>query len=409
MGRTGRHIVFLNYPAHSHVYPTIPVVAELVARGHRVSYVVPEQFAGGLREAGATVLGYDSGAPASWGTIAIPERVTGDDLAAAALAHLNEGLLALDAAERALAADRPDALVYDAYGHLAGRVLAKKWRVPSVLSCTTFVANETCDPYAAPSPRSPQVDPGHPALAEHGRRLAETLAAHGLTETPEAFAVPAEDLNLVFLPKSFQIGGETFDDRFAFVGPCLGNREFLGRWSPPASGAPVALVTMGSFAYENQDKFFRLCLEALADLPWHLVLAVGGLVDRAALGPLPGNVEVHAWVPQLSVLEHANAFVAHAGMGSTMESLAFGVPPLLIPRTAEQDLVAARVAELGAGRWLAAEELTAPLLRETFLDLTGDRDAAARARVLAADIAEAGGAARAAREIIALLDREDAR
>jgi UDP:flavonoid glycosyltransferase YjiC (YdhE family) len=65
------------------------------------------------------------------------------------------------------------------------------------------------------------------------------------------------------------------------------------------------------------------------------VLAVGG-VDPAALGPIPPNVEVHAHVPQLAVLRRARVFVTPAGMGSTMESLYFGVPMVAVPQMAEQ-------------------------------------------------------------------------
>ena len=34
-----RHLAFVSLPAHGHVNPALPVVAELVRRGWRVSYV----------------------------------------------------------------------------------------------------------------------------------------------------------------------------------------------------------------------------------------------------------------------------------------------------------------------------------------------------------------------------------
>ncbi|TCO59917.1 macrolide family glycosyltransferase [Actinocrispum wychmicini] len=394
------HIAFFNYPAHSHVNPTLSIVSELIGRGHRVTYVVAEQFAQGVKETGATVLSYDSLAPESWGTVAIPANVTGDDVAKAALAHLSEALRALETAEPVLASDRPDVLVYDAFGYAGGRILARKWGVPSVLSCTTFVANETFSPYAKQSRRAPVIDPQHPALIEYGEKLTAALDAHGLGNVSiEEFSVGAEQKNLVYLPKTFQIGADTFDDRFVFVGPCLGGREFQGRWQPPAGADPVLLVTMGSFAYENQLGFFQQCVEAFADLPRHLVLAVGGLVDPAHLQPLPANVEVHAWLPQLPVLAHANGFISHAGMGSTMESLAFGIPPVVIPRTAEQDLVADQIVGLGVGRRLESVDVTAESLRAVIVDVSSDTTTWTRAADLANDIRRAGGAARAADEI----------
>lgn len=37
-------ILVFGFPAHEHVYPTLPVVAELGARGHRVVYYTSERF-----------------------------------------------------------------------------------------------------------------------------------------------------------------------------------------------------------------------------------------------------------------------------------------------------------------------------------------------------------------------------
>ncbi len=40
--------------AHGHVNPSLEVIRELVARGHRVSYAVPASFAAKVAETGAT-------------------------------------------------------------------------------------------------------------------------------------------------------------------------------------------------------------------------------------------------------------------------------------------------------------------------------------------------------------------
>lgn len=394
---TGAHIAFLTYPAHSHLNPTLPVVAELVRRGHRVSYVVAEQYAAEVAAAGAKVIGYRSKAPKAWNEVAIPAEVTGHDMAVATLLHLSDALAAVEVAEPVLAEDRPDLFVYDAFGYAAGRLLARQWAVPSALTCTTFVANERFSPYAAMVETGPALDPAHPALVEYTERLTAALATHGLADLSiEDFTTAAEDLNLVFVPSDFQPASDTFDDRFEFVGPCIGAREVDGVWQRPADGLPVALVAMGSWAYENQAPFFRQCVEAFDGLPWHLVLAVGGVVREADLGPLPPNVQVKAWVPQLSVLAEASAFVSHGGMNSVMESLSLGLPPLVIPRTGEQALIGDRVAELGLGRTLASADVTAATLRSTLLDLADDQETRRRAGEFAARLAAGDGAARAA-------------
>ena len=69
----------------------------------------------------------------------------------------------------------------------------------------------------------------------------------------------------------------------------------------------------------------------------------------AALGTLPGNVEVHAHVDQIAVLQIADVFLTHCGMNSASEALYFGVPLVMFPQTPEQGGVCTRVLQLGAG------------------------------------------------------------
>lgn len=403
---SGRHIAFFNYPAHGHVNPTLPVVAELVNRGHRVTYAVASHFADVVAATGAEVISYEPLVPKSWNTVEIPTKITGDDLAEAAVVHLSEAFAPLPEIERKLDDDRPDLVVYDAFGFAAGRLLAHKWDLPSVLTATTFVSSDTFSPYAELAGAISPPDPGNPALAKYQEKLRETLDAHGLKDlSNDAFAGAAEKSTVVFVPPQFQPGVETFDERHTFVGPCIGNRAHQGDWQPPGDDRPIVLVALGSFGYENQADFYRKALEALADLDWHVVMSLGGLVSPEDLGPLPPNVEAGAWVPQLSVLEHASAFVSHAGMGSTMESLYYGVPPVVVPRTGEQDLVANRLVELELGRAIRPDELTAQGLRTTVLDLARDSVTQQRVGDLADAIAARKGPSLAADTIESRLGR----
>ena len=51
----------------------------------------------------------------------------------------------------------------------------------------------------------------------------------------------------------------------------------------------------------------------------------------------------------MAVLSIADAFITHCGMNSASEGLYFRVPLVLFPQTPEQDAVAKRTEELGAG------------------------------------------------------------
>ncbi|EJZ08473.1 MGT family glycosyltransferase [Mycolicibacterium vaccae ATCC 25954] len=205
------------------------------------------------------------------------------------------------------------------------------------------------------------------------------------------------DAQLVFLPREFQYAGDTFGPPYVFVGPCLTDRPSDGDWEPPADRATV-LVSLGT-AYHDRPDIFRACVAAFADTPWHVVLAIGNTVDAGDLGTVPPHIEVHSAVPQLKVLPHAAAFVSHAGMGSTMESLAFGVPIVAVPQMTEQQANADRIAELGLGLRLSPAEVTAEALRAAVHEVTVSAQVAANLRDMQDRIGAAGGA-RAAADVI---------
>jgi MGT family glycosyltransferase len=163
----------------------------------------------------------------------------------------------------------------------------------------------------------------------------------------------------------------------------------------------VALVSLGT-GYNDRPGFYRTVLRAAADRPWQVVLAVGD-VDPEVLGPTPPNVEVCRQVPQLAVLRHARVFVTHAGMGSTMESLHFGVPMVAVPQMAEQRANADRIAELGLGRVLPAGEVTESTLGEAVEKVAGDAGVRERLTWMRGELAAAGGATAAADAVEGLL------
>jgi MGT family glycosyltransferase len=123
------------------------------------------------------------------------------------------------------------------------------------------------------------------------------------------------------------------------------------------------------------------------------LVSIGDRLDAAALGTLPSNAIVRRSVPQLAVLEQALLFVTHAGMNSASEALWFGVPMLLHPQTADQPMVAARLAELGAGRILRRSSVQR-IAAEAERVLAGDY--AHRSRELGATLRACGGPPRAA-------------
>ncbi|MCC8244822.1 macrolide family glycosyltransferase [Saccharothrix luteola] len=383
------HIAFLNIPGHGHVNPTLPVVTELVNRGHRVSYAVDPGFADIVERAGATPVVHPTTLPTAdqeWPTEPAP----------AMHLFLAEARSVLPVLEAAFAADRPDAVVYD-IGAWTARLPAGRWGVPAIQFSPTFVAYEGWE-----EDMGDVVD--QPEVTAFYAELEEWLAAEGVAIPGPAY-VGDPDRAVVSIARSFQPNHESVHRKYTFVGPCLGDRSsFQGTWERPADDRPVLLVSLGS-AYTNEPGIYRRCFEAFGDLDWHVVMAIGKHVDPASLGEPPSNVELHRWVPQLEVLSHADVFITHCGMGGTMEGLYHGVPMVGLPMIGEQVMNAARLVELGVGRHVPREEVTAAGLRSAVLELAGDPDVARRLAALKAEIRAAGGTAAAADVIEAELER----
>ncbi|WP_367139167.1 macrolide family glycosyltransferase [Saccharothrix sp. HUAS TT1] len=235
----------------------------------------------------------------------------------------------------------------------------------------------------------------HPDVEAFFGELDGWLAAEG-SATPGRTYVGHPDRAVVSIARSFQPNHGSVHPKYTFVGPCLADRSsFQGTWERPADDRPVLLVSFGS-AYTNEPGVYRACFEAFGDLDWHVVINIGKHVDLAELGEPPANVELHRWVPQLEVLSHAKAFITHCGMGGTMEGLYHGVPMVALPVLGEQAMNALRLVELGVGRLLDREAVTAGELRAAVLDLADDPEVARRLAAIRAEVRQAGGTTAAA-------------
>ncbi|WP_214366675.1 macrolide family glycosyltransferase [Pseudonocardia sp. H11422] len=383
------HIAMFSIGAHGHVNPSLPVIAELVARGHRISYAVPESFAPVVASSGATPVVYDSVLPDE----AAGERWPDGGVEAMSI-FLDEAEQALPQLHAAFAGDRPAVVLYDIAAY-AARVLAHQWGVPLVQLSPAMVAWDGYTDDMAGVLAAIRDDPARPT---YRTRFAAWLAEQGIVLSVDDFTGrPPRCIALI--PRALQPHADRVDEAvYTFVGPSLDARPHQGDWPEP--DRPLLLISLGS-AYTDHAAFYRDCVAAFGGLDWQVVISIGRHVDPAELGRLPPNVELHRWVPQLAVLGRASAFVTHAGMGGCSEGLYQGVPMVAVPQAVDQFTNAAMLEELGIGVHLPMEQVTPQALRTAVLDLVGSPVVAARADVLRA----AGGAARAADIIEAQLRR----
>ncbi|MDX2394795.1 macrolide-inactivating glycosyltransferase [Streptomyces sp. DK15] len=385
------HIAMFSIAAAGHVNPSIEVIRELVARGHRVSYAIPAQYADRIAETGATPVIWNSTLPTeeepeAWGTELI------DNIEP----FLNDAVQALPQLAAAFEGDEPDLVLHDITSYPA-IVLARRWGVPCVSLSPNLVAwtgyeEEVAEPMTAAL-----------RATERGRayyaRFRSWLDENGIADDPDPF-VGRPRRSIVLIPRALQPHADRVDTTVhTFVGACQGDRSATqGTWTrpPAAEGKKVLLVSLGS-TFTKQPAFYRSCLDAFAELPdWHVVLQIGKFTDEAELGPVPANAEVHRWVPQLDILRRADAFITHAGAGGSQEGLATGTPMVAVPQAVDQFGNADMLASLGVARHLPMDEADATTLREAVLGLLADPEVTARAEAVRAEMAAEGGTRRAA-------------
>ncbi|MFD4901703.1 macrolide-inactivating glycosyltransferase [Streptomyces sp. NPDC057699] len=383
------HIAMFSIAAHGHVNPSLEVIRELVARGHRVSYAIPASFAGTVAATGAEPVIYTSVLPTAdnpedWGTELI------DNIEP----FLEDAVQALPQLADAFDGDEPDLVLHDITSYPA-RVLAHRWGVPAVQLWPNLVpwegyAEEVGDPATA---ELKQTERGRAYYA----RFAAWLAGNGLGDLSSDDFVARPRRGLVLIPEALQPNADRVDHaRFTFVGACQGDRAGQGEWKRPAGAEKVLLVSLGS-SFTDEPAFYRECVKAFGDLPgWHVVLQIGSRVDPSALGDVPDSVEVHSWVPQLSVLKQADAFITHAGAGGSQEGLATATPMVAVPQAVDQFGNADMLQALGVARHLPKEEADAASLRAAVLALVDDPDVAARLARIQERMAGEGGSVRAA-------------
>jgi len=166
-------------------------------------------------------------------------------------------------------------------------------------------------------------------------------------------------------PKEFDFPGIPWPAQFHYAGPFHdddGREPVLFPWDK-LTDKPLIYASLGTLVNGLYDVYTHI-LEAVAPLEdVQVVLSVGKNIHPESLGPIPSNTIVVRSAPQIELLKRAALCITHAGLNTTLESLAHGVPMVAIPIGYDQPGVAARIAHHGAGEFIEVDELTTDRLR----------------------------------------------
>ncbi|WP_223632388.1 glycosyltransferase [Corallococcus sp. EGB] len=394
-------IVFLPLPEAGHIHATFGLAKQLASRGHELVYMAPPDGEPFLRERPwpfiplyeeAMPRGRQAELDAQLAAPGLSPRARKDIIREVLHRHglrITEALFGATMEAR-LREVRADLFLVDATFPLPV-LAAHKLGVPAYQLCTNLALNRDV--------AVPPLSSHHVPTGTVGSRLGIRLAwqwqylrtflpfEEKMRDRIRAFyrlhpgAPPASFNTHLQIGPHFQVptlvmSAPEFDFRRSsadvhYLGPCVDldrTEPPLPTASPPGD-APHILCSLGSHGdrLRGHQPFFQSVISAVARRPQlRLLMAVGKEVRTDAFGPLPPNVTVTNWVPQLTALKQSSLMITHGGLNSVKECICLGVPMLVYPLMFDQPGNAARVVHHGLGlrgniRETSAEQVGAQL------------------------------------------------
>lgn len=364
-------MIFTSAASYGHMYPLLPLAVAARDAGHDVVFATGEEFLPVARKAGLEVASAGLDLRAAFGAafggqppqrgevpqeelIPVVAKVFGDVLPRQFVADLGP----------LLDRQRPDLVIYEA-GNPGGAMAAKLAGIPAV--------GHAFGPVSA---------------SDMGTAIRESIAAYAAE-----IGVAGADL-------------ASFGDPYIDICPesaqspefkAAANRVPLrpAGWNEPGDlpvgvqgrdrSRPLIYLTLGTVM--GSVAVLREAIAGLAVLDADVLVAAGPTVEVSALGYVPANVRIEAWVPQADLLPHLDLVVHHGGSGTTLGAFGAGLPQLLLPQGADQFTNSDIVRELGGGDRLLSEEATADGVTEQARRLLTDEPVKAAAQRLAAEVA----------------------
>jgi len=336
-------IAWFCIPAHGHTNPTLALVQEMTKAGHEIFYFSFKDFKEKIEKAGAHYIGCDE-YDFDMEDKDNAERVAKDVVFATELL-VNSTLSLDDMIGKKMEEIKPDLIVSDSVAYW-GKLTAIKYNIPYVSSTTTFAFNKNSASYMNQSIWDLfKILFQMPKINKHLKRLQNK--GYPVKNILDIIQNDNDTNTIVYTSKFYQPCSDTFSDKYCFIGPSIRPMET----SYEKTSDTTIFISMGTVL--NNEKFYDHCLEAFRQTNYQVIISLGSKdKDPESYKDLPDNIKIYSFVDQMAVLSISDVFITHCGMNSASEGLYFEVPLVLCPQTQEQQAVAKRTEELGAGIWL---------------------------------------------------------
>jgi UDP:flavonoid glycosyltransferase YjiC (YdhE family) len=372
-------ILWLNWSGGGNLPPSLGVARVLTARGHQVAFAGRPEMVPRVKTAGFRAIEITDAYKQ------VDHYPQGHFMTRAAC-YLTSP--AVEAQVKAIvSAEKPDIVLIDAM-FPAALAQAPSFTQPKAVFVHTFVFRQL----------------------DMWRRMLATL--DGMRQQAGFAGLPALDALWPANDRIISTSVAAFDaaplpgwEMVRHAGPVLEDEKFAVPtplpW-PETDTTPLVLVSFSTgFEQRNVDKVQR-ALDALAELPVHVVATTGGIVAPNELA-CPPNAIVLNYAAHDPIIRRAALVMTHGGHGTAMRSLLHGVPMVVIPGLAgDQPFVAAAVAEFGAGIALPGDA-SSPAMREAAQKVLGTPSFAEQGKRRSVVLSGVDGAANAADEVEALI------
>lgn len=355
-------VIFIVPPLTGHINPTVAVGEALLKRGHEVWWV-------GHQSALQRSLPYPLHPQAHIWYMA--EELAAEQIGLlhrgrdargiGAFQFLWEGVLlplaeaSFSTIQSALQEIQPDLCVVDQQA-LAGALACRIAQIPWITSCTTSAG--VVDALAALPQASEWLQNQLEATL---KRLAlPNYAQYSMNElsiSPQgAMIFSSRELSRAAHRDTI------FPNHYHFVGPALKvqRAEIPFPWERLDPHKPKIFMSLGTVNAERGARLYQVALEAFSDASYQLCL-----VAPSSLLPdyIPTHVITQERVPQLDILSKMDLVISHAGHNTTCESLAHGLPLIVLPIKDDQPIIAEQIRQIGAGIRLPFARVKAKQLR----------------------------------------------
>ena len=400
-------VLIASFPAAGHITPSANLGEELVRRGHSVTLCTLETKGTQLARKRAEMGGmtYSSAGNASFSVAQMQDIFVAADLEnMKSLSNIkkaiSEGMKVLDwipevANKIGKHLDHENLTKYDMFistEYLAPMTacLSRKWNVPAMILSTTLQSQSEHMPPWAFTPHY-MYKRGTLFTSDNlnfFRRFLATLFRPLIKFALDHFLVGSVVNNLEIecpgAPHSFlrcfpgtnapQIVPTTIGFEYPrlisslthYIGPILSKQPQeippeLQDWLDSKPRSSVILISMGSLAPLTRARG-RIIVESIRSTNYSVVWSLRDK-NRFILEGMELDKErfyISKWIPQAAILKHLSTGIAflHGGMNGIHEAISYGVPIIVMPFSADQGDLAARVHHSGVGVQILKEYLT---------------------------------------------------